>query len=304
MDRRKQILINSMIRFLKNELLSSTLTAEKKESLEVAVQCLETTFEVETYGNLQEVDLLSFITDINDKQKEEAEIHKTKGNEHMKNSMYQEAIDEYTKAIELNPYNAIYFCNRAAAFTRLNKDNEAIQDCKEAIKLHPTYGKAHGRLGIAYSNLNKFDLAVESYKNAMLYDPDNSIYEANLQIAQERLSLSTPARDAPRFPRDISEFINNPNIINMANQVLSDQNFASMMSNLINNATRNPDGMPNTVEAMLQAGQALAERVVSEDPDFYNRVTRNINAANQQNSNDNSTNPETKPSGQNDPKDS
>lgn len=84
----------------------------------------------------------------------------------------------------------MYYCNRAAAYTRLLKDREAIDDCKEAINLDPSYGKAYGRLGIAYSNLNKYDLALKAYEMALKYDPNNSMYETNLNVAKERLQSS------------------------------------------------------------------------------------------------------------------
>ncbi|ENN81065.1 small glutamine-rich tetratricopeptide repeat-containing protein beta [Dendroctonus ponderosae] len=290
MDSKKQILVNSIINFLRNELTGTSLTDEKKESLEVAVQCLETTFEVEEdQEGVETVDLLSLIqvkqkVEVTAEKTAKAEEHKTKGNDFMKSCKYQEAVDEYSKAIELNPYNAVYYCNRAAAYTRLMKDLDAINDCNEAIKLDPSYGKAYGRLGIAYSNLNKYDLAYQAYETALKYDPTNAMYETNLKVAQERLGASTGATasgaNAGPIPADLSDFINNPNIINMATQVLSDQNFHSMMSALINNVSLNNEGMPGAIETMMQAGQALAQRVVNEDPDFYNRVARNAQGGN------------------------
>lgn len=92
------------------------------------------------------------------------------------------------RAIELNPYNAVYYCNRAAAYTRRTQDADAIIDCKEALKLDPTYGKAYGRLGIAYSNLNKYDLALTAYQTALKYDPNNAMYEANLKVAEQMVT--------------------------------------------------------------------------------------------------------------------
>lgn len=40
---------------------------------------------------------------------------------------------------------------------------------------------------------------------------------------------ATPNDATARLPGNLSEFINNPNIINMASQVLSDSNFHSML---------------------------------------------------------------------------
>ncbi|XP_066155584.1 small glutamine-rich tetratricopeptide repeat-containing protein alpha-like [Euwallacea fornicatus] len=297
MDIKKQTLVNSIISFLRDELAGHTLSEEKKESIEVSIQCLETAFDTENQKCTEKVDLLRLIkveksVDVTDEQKAEAEQYKTKGNEFMKGSQYEQALEEYAKAIQLNPYNAVYYCNRAAAYTRLLKDQEAISDCQEAIKLDPTYGKAYGRLGISYSNLNKYDLALKAYETALKYDPSNAMYETNLKVAQERLASTRRGTDAS-LPGNLSEFINNPNIINMASQVLSDQNFHSMMSALINNVSRNGgEGMPGAVETMLQAGQALAQRVVNEDPDFYNRVVRNVQTTDQNNPNADSSTPD------------
>ncbi|KAF7286994.1 hypothetical protein GWI33_002834 [Rhynchophorus ferrugineus] len=256
------------------------LNEEKKESLEVAIQCLETAFDIENQPNTEIIDLLSLITikpkvEVTEEQKAQAEEHKNKGNNYMKNSEYDQAIAEYTKAIELNPYNAVYYCNRAAAYTRQTQDADAIIDCKEALKLDPTYGKAYGRLGIAYSNLNKYDLALTAYQSALKYDPNNAMYEANLKVAEQMVNsdAAAPTMGGRPLP-DITQFLNNPNIINMASQILSDPTFCNMMSGIVNMGGTG-EGMTNAVETMLQAGQTLAQRVASEDPTLYSRLTRN-----------------------------
>lgn len=37
---------------------------------------------------------------------------------------------------------------RAAAKSRLNKDNDCIEDCEKALKIDPAYSKAYGRMGL------------------------------------------------------------------------------------------------------------------------------------------------------------
>lgn len=102
MENKKQVLICSFVNFLQNELIGSELNEEKKESLEVAIQCLETAFDIENQPNSDKIDLLSLINikpkvEVTEEQKAQAEEHKNKGNNYMKNSEYDQAITEYTK---------------------------------------------------------------------------------------------------------------------------------------------------------------------------------------------------------------
>lgn len=104
MDPKKQILLNSIVSFLNDELSSNAIDEDKKESIEVAVQCLETAFSMENQKVTDKVDLLSLITvdkkvDVTDEQKAQAEKHKNAGNNYMKSSQYDLAIGEYTRYV-------------------------------------------------------------------------------------------------------------------------------------------------------------------------------------------------------------
>lgn len=281
-DYRKQYLVQSILNFLHNEISDGNLNDEKKESVEVAIQCLETAFDLDRNSSqnysAKKVDLLSLIdvpeqSEVTEEQKKKAEDFKNKGNVHMKNSEFQEAVTEYSNAIKLNSNNAVYFCNRAAAYSKLDQHSAAIEDCKTAIALDPSYGKAYGRLGIAYSNLNKYEEARAAYENALKYDPGNAMYETNLKLAEERvISHSGNAIPSEQNPIDISQFINNPALINMATQMLGDSNFRNLMSGIMNT---NQSGDPN-LDALFQAGQTLASRMQSADPNFVENLRRSL----------------------------
>lgn len=129
------------------------------------------------------------------------------------------------RAINLNPRNAVYYCNRAAAYSRLEKHEEAIEDCKNALRLDANYGKAYGRLGIAYCSLQNFEEAKKAYGRALELDPDNASYKANYDRADKHL-----AEQLNRNPRvlDFQRLINSPNVVNIASQMLNDPSFRNV----------------------------------------------------------------------------
>lgn len=50
--------------------------------------------------------------EVTEEMKKQAELFKTEGNEHMKVERFQEAVNAYSKAIEIDNTNAIYYSNR------------------------------------------------------------------------------------------------------------------------------------------------------------------------------------------------
>lgn len=69
------------------------------------------------------------------------------GNDRLANKKFQEAIASYSQAIALHGTNAIYYSNRAAAYSHIGQHHKAIEDCKQAIAIDPHYVKAYSRLG-------------------------------------------------------------------------------------------------------------------------------------------------------------
>ncbi|KAL6844241.1 hypothetical protein ACP4OV_025914 [Aristida adscensionis] len=118
-----------------------------------------------------------------------AECFKTKGNEFMRSNQHLKAVELYTCAIALSRRNAIYYCNRAAAYTLLNMNNEAIQDCMKSIEIDPNYSKAYSRLGSAYFALGNYhDALYKGYLKAAELDPFNENIRQNIEVTKKKLS--------------------------------------------------------------------------------------------------------------------
>jgi len=253
-DRRR--LVYSIIQFVQDEIKSDALSDDAKESLEVASQCLQSAYalttedkHLATSSNLQTI----FQQAVKDEplqkksppsaaDKEEADRLKTEGNNLMRTEKFVDALEMYSKAIELDGSNPVFYCNRAAAHSKMNNHHLAIEDCQRAIDMDPTYSKAYGRMGLAHSSLEKHREAVENFKKALELEPDNESYKSNLQIAEDKVkSGAAPSGGGmPGFPgmggpggMDLGSFLNNPALMNMATTMLQDPNMQAMMGQMM-----------------------------------------------------------------------
>merc|ERR1712166_668472 len=84
--------------------------------------------------------------------------HKGSGNLALKAGRFEEAIEWYTKAIELEP-NYVYFANRSAAFLALDSCEEALRDANMSIRTKPSYLKAYHRKASALKSLGRWEEA-------------------------------------------------------------------------------------------------------------------------------------------------
>ncbi|XP_015792777.1 small glutamine-rich tetratricopeptide repeat-containing protein beta [Tetranychus urticae] len=234
----------SIVQYLGDQLRSDDLTGEDKEGLEVAIQCLETVYRISSSDVhlLPSRSLVDIFKDaiknepigkdtdepVSEEDRREAEYLKTRGNDLMKVEQYKDALDSYTKAIKLDPKNAVFYCNRAAAYSKLNQHTFAIEDCRRAIEIDPNYSKAYGRMGLAYANLNNHHLARENYKKALELDPNNDSYASNLKVAED--NIAELERTNP-----FSTILQNPAIAQVAEGILQDPNMQNMVRDMMSN---------------------------------------------------------------------
>ena len=73
-----------------------------------------------------------------------ADCWKDAGNAHFKRGRHREAVDCYSRSLELQP-SCLAFANRAMARLKLGHAAEAEADCSQAVALDPLYVKAYQR---------------------------------------------------------------------------------------------------------------------------------------------------------------
>ena len=67
--------------------------------------------------------------------------------------LYEMAIQEYNKAIELDPDDALVYDNRGSVYDVLGKWQNAINDYTKALQVDPDYARAYLRRGNLYRAL-------------------------------------------------------------------------------------------------------------------------------------------------------
>ena len=84
-----------------------------------------------------------------------ASSYYNKGADYSNGGKYQLAVDEYTKAIQLDPDYLFAYNNRGNAYIELGEYQTAIEDYDKAIQLDPDYARAYNNRGIAYRRLSQ-----------------------------------------------------------------------------------------------------------------------------------------------------
>ena len=85
---------------------------------------------------------------------------------------YKAALDNFNKAIELNPKYAIAYISRGATYSNLDKHSEAIIDYSITIELNPKYAMAsYYNRGLSYYELGKYNEAILDYNKVIELNP-------------------------------------------------------------------------------------------------------------------------------------
>jgi small glutamine-rich tetratricopeptide repeat-containing protein alpha len=188
--------------------------------------------------------------------KSEAERQKVLGNEFIAANKPEEAIECYSKAIKIDPSNAIYFSNRAAAYSMIGEHFKALEDAKQSCKLNPSYSKAYNRLGKAHLALGEPEEAVVAFEKALELEPKDVNIKSSLEAARravsgdsDELAETASSANQPNSPlggMDFSSFMNNPNFMSMAQQMMQSGALNDMLKDpktkdMVSQFMANPD---------------------------------------------------------------
>ena len=109
-----------------------------------------------------------------------------------RSGLYEDAITNFDKAIEITE-KAHFYGWRGNSYKNLGQHEDAIQDYTIAIQFKPTATRYHNR-GVSYANLGQRQNAVNDYTNAIQLDPDYAVAYNNRGFSYDNLGQYEKAR--------------------------------------------------------------------------------------------------------------
>jgi len=130
-----------------------------------------------------------------------ANTFRLQANKLFEEKKFTESIELYSAAIESDPTNPHYVCNRAHAHNHLENYGQALSDADEAIRLNPGYSKAYLRKAKALKGMGRMKDAVAIYQILCRSSPHNGALKLRMEECQKimRTQAFTSAIGGPEI---------------------------------------------------------------------------------------------------------
>lgn len=90
----------------------------------------------------------------------------------------EDALELYSRAIDLSPSNCQFFFDRGYLLSKLKKHKKAVEDFSQCVHLDPQYAWAFFHRGWNYYYLNRFDQALDDFRKAFDLESKRTSLEA------------------------------------------------------------------------------------------------------------------------------
>lgn len=87
---------------------------------------------------------------------------------------YERALDDLDIAISLNPNNAPNYNDRGVAYYGLGNYKLALEEYDKAIAIYPNYALGYHNRGVLYISMGKYEHALEDFDKAISLDPNEA----------------------------------------------------------------------------------------------------------------------------------
>ncbi|KAF3019235.1 Hsp90 cochaperone [Neopestalotiopsis sp. 37M] len=168
---------------------------------------------------------------------------KALGNKAIAEKKFDEAVDAFTKAIEIDGSNHVLYSNRSAAYASKKDWTNALKDAEKTTEIKPDWPRGWGRKGAALHGSGDLLGAHDAYEEGLKHDPSNAGLKSSLasvKTAMEREAGADPLGGMGNMFKDpqlMTKLMNNPK----TSGYFSDPSFIAKVQQLQQNPQMTPD---------------------------------------------------------------
>jgi tetratricopeptide (TPR) repeat protein len=130
----------------------------------------------------------------------------------LKNKNYPEAIELYTKGLELEPNSSVLFANRSMCHLGMGASSLALNDADKAIEYDASYVKAYYRKGAALMALKRYSESKDVFSQGLALSPEDKELQQQYNKACEEESKKVPAKAAATATTSTSTTVNSSSV--------------------------------------------------------------------------------------------
>ncbi|KAK9770499.1 putative STI1 domain-containing protein [Seiridium cardinale] len=168
---------------------------------------------------------------------------KALGNKAIAEKKFDEAIDAFSKAIEIDGSNHVLYSNRSAAYASKKDWTNALKDAEKTTEVKPDWPRGWGRKGAALHGQGDLLGAYDAYEEGLKHDPNNAGLKSSLasvKTAMDREGGGDPLGGMGNMFKDpnlLQKLMSNPK----TSGYFSDPSFIAKVQQLQKNPQMTPD---------------------------------------------------------------
>jgi len=169
-----------------------------------------------------------------------ADALKAEGNKAFTEKRFQEAVDKFSQAIELDSSNHVLYSNRSGAYASLKDWKNALEDAKKTTEIKPDWSKGWSRKGGALHGEGDLVGALDAYEEALKLDANNAQAKSGRDSVQRAIESEAKADGADPMG-GLGNMFNDPNLYQKlakdprTSKLLGDPSFMQQLQTLKNN---------------------------------------------------------------------
>lgn len=143
-----------------------------------------------------------------------ADALKAEGNKLFAEKKFEESIEKFSQAIELDPSNHVLYSNRSGAYASLKDWTKALEDASKTTELKPDWAKGWGRKGTALHGEGDLVGASDAFDEALKLDPNNAQAKSGLQAVRRAIEQEAEDDGISGDPSaGLGSMFNDPNMM-------------------------------------------------------------------------------------------